>query len=167
MVVITYEHDLSFALGALAANTALKGATKIDSSRLNGFRVAKVRLAATIRGKTTDEGPILWGLSANMSAAEIKAAIEADPQDSTADNSKGEGAWLTFLGQITHGSVEGPLTGGIGPDVSAPVMDVKVNWSVLEGKDFSLFAYNMDSGALTTGATIAAVLEIFGVWLRD
>ncbi len=172
MVEIQYEQDIQFALSTLGAATALKAATKVDASRLNGFRIAKVNVAATLRNKTASEGPILWGLQCNMSAADIKAAIESDPQSSTADNDRGDGTWLKILGLIGFPTTDAPLTGGVGPGATAVslvahMMEVKVNWSVIEGQDFSVFAFNMGSGALTTGTIIDAVLEIFGVWLRD
>ncbi len=172
MVEVQYEQDIQLALSTLGAGTALKAATKIDSARLNGFRIAKVNIAATLRNKTASEGPIVWGLQCNMSAAEIKAALEADPQDSTADDDKGDGQWLKILGFVGVTATDAPLTSDAGPgatavSLAARMMEVKVNWSVIEGKDFSLFAFNIGSGALTTGTIIDAIMEIFGVWLRD
>lgn len=169
MVVIQYENDFVLAIGALAANDAVNGQTKIDSTRLNGFRIAKVKIVATLRGKTASEGPLLWGLCCNMNAAELEAAIEADPQSSVADNDKGEGQWLSILGMIPFGMTAGPLTstGGAIAGAAAHMDDHKVNWSVIEGKTFDLFVYNMEGSAVTTGGIIEAAMEIFGVWLRD
>ncbi len=170
MVIIQYESDLELALSTLGAATGIVVNTKIDSSRLNGFRVAKTRIAATLTGKTAGEGPIAWGLSANLSAAEIKAIIEADPQDKTRDDSRGVGAWLTYMGiiplEMTAGGLTGPAGGGAaGHPVQMEAL--KVNWSILEGKGFNVWAFNMDTGALTGGTIITCVMENMGVWLND
>lgn len=163
-VVIGYEEDLEFTLGALGANDAIAQATKIDATRLNGFRVSKVRISAVVRAKTASEGPISWGLLANYSAAELEAAIEADPQSSTDDNVRGDGQWLTHLGLIGQEIVAAPLTGG---GLVAQPIEVMPNWSVIEGKNFSIWAHNQDGSALTAGTIINAFCEFFGVWLRD
>ncbi len=168
MVIIQYDHDNSFPLSTLGANTAILGATKIDSTRLNGFRIAKVRITAAITGKTTAEGPIAWGLCCNLTAARLKAIIEADPQASTEDDEHGSGEWLMHMGMMTLATTAGPLTGGLGgPNVAAQHEEHKINWSVIAGKSFDLWAYNMSGSPLTTGAIIQSFQEIFGVWLRD
>ncbi len=170
MVEISYEEDGLLTLSTLGALAAISQATKIDASRGNGFRVSKVNIAAQVEGKTAAEGPLIWGLSANMTAAQVKAAIEADPQNRTADNVRGAGQWLKFLGVIGLNQTEGALTGpagGIPSSASMQFMEVPVNWSVIEGQNFQLFVYNTFGSALTTGTLIRFYMEIFGVWLRD
>ncbi len=170
MVVILYDQDLSLGLGTLAAVDAIAQAGKIDASRLNGFRIAMLRIVATVTGKTTAEGPLIWGIACNMDAAEIEAALEADPQSSADDDERGVGQWLKILGMIPLETTFGALTGGPGgPSAGSAVatpMDVKVNWSVLEGKEFVIWAYNQGA-ALTSGTIITCAIEYFGVWLRD
>ncbi len=165
MVEIIYENDFVLALGALAGNDAVAGVTKVKAANLQGFRVAKVRIAAQLDQKTTAEGPLVWGLAANMSAAQIEAAIEITRTSSTGTTQKGPGAWLKILGLIPFAMTAGPITGS--NNLSAEMMEVLVNWSTIEGQDFSLFVYNQGAGAITTGAFILAVMEIYGVWLRD
>ncbi len=165
MVIIQYENDGLLSLGTLAANDAISSSTKIDSARLNGFRIAKVNVLASVEGKTTTEGPIIWGVSCNMNAAQVEDAIEADPQSSPDDDSKGVGQYLKMLGLIGIGTVAESLTGELlGVAQMTPVV---MNWSVIEGKQFEVWAYNTGAGALTTGTAIRWAMEIFGVWLRD
>ncbi len=165
MVVIGYEHDGVLTLGALAGNKPSVQATKIDASRLNGFRLAKLRIAASVVGKTATEGPIAWGIACNLDADQIESIIEADPQASVEDDDHGAGEWIKTLGLIPLKAVEEPLTGPSG--AVAAMDDHKVNWSIIEGKDFTVWAYNMQSTALTTGTLIHFFCEFFGVWLRD
>lgn len=164
MVIINYEEDGSLALGTLESLNAISGATKIDATRLQGYRIAKVDLSMTVKAKTAAEGPICFGIACNMSAAEVEKAIEADPQSSTDDNERGEGGWLKMLGIIPVSAIAGPITGTISG--AAQMITVMVNWSVIEGKEFTVWAYNMGA-QLTTGTIISWIMEIFGVWLRD
>ncbi len=167
MVEIGYDEDFVLPLGTLGAGVVISQQTKIDASRLNGFRVAMIRMSAMLSGKTTAEGPIAWGIACNMDAAEIEAAIEADPQDRTKSDAKGEGQWLKHLGLIGLGATELGLTGAGALVNKADPIDIKINWSVIEGENFVMWARNMDTSALTTGTLLTAFIETFGVWLRD
>ncbi len=169
MVDIQYEEDLTLALSTLGAATAIAQVSRIDSSRENGFRIAKLRIAALLEGKTAAEGPLSWGISCNMSASDIGTAIKADPQAAVNQNAaRGEGTWLKMLGLIALGATNAALTGTPGGDDKIAMFDEYViNWSVPEGQNFQIWAFNMDTGALTTGSLITAAMEIFGVWLRD
>ncbi len=170
MVIVQYDQDLSLSLGTLGAVDAIAQASaKIDAGRENGFRIAKLNIMGTLTGKTATEGPIAWGIACNMNAAEIELAIESDPQDSAENDDRGVGTWLKPLGMITLEQTAGPLTGGGSGGTQggvATMIEVKVNWSVLEGHDFTVWAYNQGS-ALTTGAILTFFVEYFGVWLRD
>ncbi len=170
MVEINYEEAFVFPLGTLAAKDIIALVTKIDSARLNGFRIAKIRIAAAVTAKTAAEGPLAWGIGCNIGAASIEAAIEADPQSKVADNVRGDGTWIKTLGIIPLEMTAGALTGTTGGGASghaAGMDEYVVNWSVIEGQEFNVWAYNMGTGALTTGAVIHSFMEIMGVWLRD
>ncbi len=165
MVEIQYEHDGILAVGALAANDAISADTKIDATRLQGFRIAKLRMAASMTLKTTAEGPLIWGIACNMVAAQVESAIEIDPQSIAGTTQKAPGAWLKILGQIPFDFTNGPILGSNG--VSAEMVEIMVNWSVIEGQPFVVWVYNQGSGGMTTGAQLLYTMEIFGVWLRD
>lgn len=160
-VVQQFDEDLSQGLGALAANDVIAAVTKTDGSRTQGFRLSKVRICGRFSAKTATEGPIAWGISCNGGGTDVENAIEADPQNSSDDDVRGSGLYIKPLGIIGVEETQGSLHEGM------PHLDVKVNWSVPEGENFSLWFYNMGSGALTTGTLIHAFIEKFGVWLRD
>ncbi len=147
-------------LGTLAAATVIFGTTKIDGSRLNGFRIARAKFAGAIANKTAAEGPLMWGMCANCTINEVKAILEADPQSSVKDDAKGVGQWVKPLGFISLGTTNQDLPRG------QPFVDVKVNWSVIEAQSFNMFVFNMGA-QLTTGASLLGWLEAQGVWLRD
>ncbi len=66
---IGYENNGTLALSTLASLDAIAQAFKVDASRQQGFRIAKLRLAVVLEGKTATEGPILWGVACNMNGA--------------------------------------------------------------------------------------------------
>ncbi len=167
MVEIQYTLQTTLTLGTLASADVIAASSKIDSSRLQGFRVSKVRWAGTYTGKTSGEGPIVYGMAANMTAAEIENAIEADPQASTEDDGRGDGSWLKPLGVISKNGTAGSLGPDGGSGEVCNFIDVKANWSVIEGKDFSFWAYNLHGSSLTTGSELQFATEFMGVWLRD
>ncbi len=169
-LVQQFDHDRSLALGTLGANTAILSNTLIDSGRENGFRVTHSKFHFSMTAKTTTEGPIMVGCSVALTAAEIKAAIEADPQRSNAEDSRPPNTYIKTLFLMGVGQQEFPGSGGSGMGFMKGGIDVsygKNGWSVPEGSGLAVWAYNMDSGALTTGCIIHWFAEHFGVWLRD
>ncbi len=155
-----FEDDFVLNLLTLAAGDVTAGTFKIDGSRGQGFRVAKSMLHVHLIGKTATEGPITFGVAFNMTAAAIEAAIEADPQASIEDNSRGEGTYIMPLGMITLADTEGRLSPRAGYVISP-------NWSIIEGQNYQFWAFNMSGGALTTGAALHVFASHFGVWLCD
>lgn len=160
-LAISYDENLALALGALASLDAISANTKVDNNRLQGFRVIKVRVVGSFLGKTTAEGPIIWGLASGLTAQNIEDIIESDPQSPQADDERGAGAWIKLLGQIENGATSGTLTPGM------PFIDVDVNWSTPESQSFAVWAYNQDGAPLSTGTVLVFGLDIIGVWLRD
>ncbi len=157
-------HDLSvITVGALAALDAVVVNSVIDATREEGFRILKTEYFVHFEGKTTAEGPVMFGFAANLNAAEIEEAIEADPQQ-RADDPEMHNAMrpVWVLGVIPKLSTEqdqsfpGNVKGIFNP-----------RWSIPEGKGASWWAYNNSSGALTTGLLIKIMAKHFGVWLRD
>lgn len=150
-------------LGALAAYDVITQASKIDAARKNGFRVLKTEYFFDIDGKTAGEGPIVVGLAANQTAAEIEEAIEADPQgkvDDVENQQAKRPVWpLEIFGsKIGDTNLENESTrkGELTP-----------RWSAPEGDGFSWWAYCLDAGGLTTGCTVVIFAKHYGVWLRD
>ncbi len=164
MVEITYDSDAVLALGTLAASAVGVQPTRVDATRTQGWRTAMLRIVATLAGKTTAEGPILWGIACNLDATQINAVLIGDPQNATEDDDHGAGQWLKILGLIDLAATEGPLTG---PSEIAQPIDIKVNWSTIEGEAVVVWARNNGGSPLTTGGLITFSIENFGVWLRD
>lgn len=156
-LAIVYD-DVTIALGALATKTGILGTGKIDSSRLNGFRVMKCEYWISYEGKTSGEGPIMIGAASGLTLTNIESAIEGDPQsgiDPLNANTKLPVWPLEMLPE--------------GPTVQNEIMKGSFNprWSTPEGFNFVWWAYNCDGGALTTGTDVHIFAKFYGVWLRD
>ncbi len=163
MVVIQYEF-LGFSPGVVAGkDVVISNASniKIDAAREQGFRISKIRLFGEWHTKTTDEGPLWWGLAIGGSAAQIELVLEADPQSSFDKDETADGQWVKPCGVFPFEDTEGSLTPGM------PYIEIVVNWSIPEGQAFQMWVYNQNATPTTTGLTINFFMEIFGVWLRD
>ncbi len=157
---IQYDSGFLLDLGTLASFDAVAGTFRIDGSRGSGFRVSRSVFFLRFTGKTATEGPIIWGLSMNLTPALVEAAIEADPQTPSDDDSRGDGGWIKPCGIIGLEETAGRLT-----DFGGLV--VNPNWSCIEAQNYQLWAYNQDTSTLTTGMRIHGFAEHMGVWLRD
>ncbi len=161
---VQYDEAAFVSIGALGALDVVTGVSKIDAARLNGFKVIKSEIFANLHGKTANEGPIMFGLACNMTAAQIEAALEADPQSSVESDEKGDGQMLKPLGIIGK-----HVTGGSVDPINFPPSgwSKDVKWSIIEGQTLLYWVYNMSGSTLTSGATINIFAQHFGVWLRD
>lgn len=158
---IVYD-DVQLVLSTLGSKTVFTAGSKIDASRLNGFRVLKTEYWINYEGKTAGQGPIMVGLSANHDATEIEECIEADPQSSA----RGEDAlnramrpvWpLYMIPTKPTDSLEAADDNG----------NFTPKWSSPESFGFFWWAYNMSGGALTDGTIVTIFAKHYGVWLRD
>ncbi len=165
-LVQQFDLDVLLTLGTLGANTVIVASSQIDSGRENGIRVTKSRLWWELTGKTTAEGPIVFGVAANFAdAAAIKVAIEADVQSSVANDLRGDGTFLKILGAVGLAPSAFPNNDmGIRPMFE--ISYGKNGWSIPEGQSLVYWAFNAGS-ALTTGTVFIITAEHFGVWLRD
>jgi len=163
-LIAQYDNNGTLTLGAQGALDVLSTNTKIDGARKQGFRVTKSNWFFQATGKTATEGPIIIGIACNADAAEIEAAIEADPQAPSDDDSRGMGVYIKPLFLMGIAQTEFPAAGDA---VMKPftVSYGKNGWSIPEDQALTVWAYAM--GALTTGTVIRFFAEHFGVWLRD
>lgn len=161
-----FDEDNAITLGTLGAGLAILGTGVIDNTRLNGFRLTKSRIGVTLSGKTTAEGPIAYGVSCNVSAVELAAILQADPQSRTKDDDRGDGAFVYTMGVIGELTTAFPGATPDGPPVMVSIPYGKNGWSVIEGDTWALWAFNMGA-QLTTGTVIKFFAEHYGVWLRD
>jgi len=165
-LAMLYE-DITLAVLAPATKAATVVASKADGSRQNGYRIMKTEWMMQYEGKTTGEGPIIWGFAMGLTAAEVAAALTADPQSSTDDRNAGETERPIWpLGLIDENSVES----GDNAATAAPLQlngTFNPKWSQPEAQQFIWWAWNMSTGTLTTGLVLRIFAKHFGVWLRD
>ncbi len=159
MAQILHESQ-TWTLGTLAAKDVISTTSLIDAAKENGFRILRTEWWASLRGVANAEGPILIGMAANLSAAEIEITLEANPENS---NTASEGhnanrpVWpLAVLENDGNGGHKASDRGILKP-----------SWSIPEGSFVTWFAWNLDSSTLTTGGSVTIYAKHFGVWLKD
>ncbi len=166
-LVQQFDVDLELVLSTLAAGAIIRVASSIDSTRENGFRITKSRITVGMTGKTTAEGPLLFGVDCNFdNSAQVTAALNANPQKPSDDDSRGTGSYIRFLGMIGLVPTVFPASDeGVGQ-----VFEIsygKNGWSIPEGSALNYWVRNNDNSALTAGTILQFSAEHFGVWLRD
>lgn len=155
---------VEMSLGAVAALAAVNIGTKIDAARDQGFRVMKAKTAVCWDLKTTGDGPIILGFSANQTNLGVEECLEADPQNPNTDGGgqdqfrANRACWPIAMVNVTE--TNGRLANGA-------FVDIPIKWSMPEHGNFDTFAYNNGSGAMTAGMLITFATKLFGVWLRD
>ncbi len=166
-LVQQFDSDTSLALSTLGAAAAIVTNSRIDASRRQGFRVTKSKIMMTMSGKTTAEGPILYGVMANISnAADLAAILVNDPQGKTDKDERAPGQFVKLLGVI--GLVPTTI-----PSSDTGIAEMhefsygKNGWSIPEGRALSYFAFNQFGSALSDGTILQFTAEHFGVWLND
>ncbi len=161
------ENAADTAIASQAAGTTVLIATKIDGSRLRGFKVVKVNYNMGFAGLDDPDGPIVWGLCTGVSAAEVTEAIAADPQspdDVPASERTHRHVFpMGWMSQFAPFQVENhtmsPLT---------PQWEFLLNWSIKEGQTLNWFFF-VPTGGNTIGASahVARFAKFTGVWLND
>ncbi len=159
MAQVLHERQ-AITLSTLAALDAISTVSLIDTAKENGFRILRTEWFIRLKGVANGEGPILVGMAANLSAAEVEVTIESDPQaaDTPVDgHNANRPVWP--LGILEND--------GVGSAPSARQGVLKPQWSIPEGSFLNWWAYNLDGTALTTGGEVIIYAKHFGVWLRD
>ncbi len=154
-------------LGTLGGRTADVEVTHVDATRENGLAIRKVKHALTsVTGKTAGDGPLLYGLSVNLTAAEVAECIDADPQQHEDPGSQEQSNQkVYFISAITQEMSALSAT----PDEPTRFRTLRdfPSWHVQEGQNLSSWVFNLKSSALTTGTIIKSSYWINGTWLRD
>ncbi len=153
--------------GALATKSAVSTTSKIDSAHDQGVKIKKCFAKMEFRAKTVNEGPLIVGYCAdNLTNAEIAEFFTADPQrfedagQSDPANRKVMPLWV--IPHIATASAPVPQTDSLYlNEVRSP------GFEVIEGSLIKWFAYNADTGTLTTGILIVIVAQWLVEWLRD
>ncbi len=146
--------------GALTAGTATGQVSRIDASRLQGFRVLKTQYFVVCQGMTADEGPVMLFLNHDLSATEQEECLGADPQRSGDPDKESRAmrpVWpLGTFFKDSAGNGQLVLDG-----------EIKLGWSFPEGTDLKWMVQNVGAQTMTTGANYRIIAKHFGVWLRD
>jgi len=123
----------------------------------NEYRLVSVKLNWNLETLTAGDGPILVGLAhGDYTAAEIEACIEASGSINKADKVAEEVAnRLVRIVGVLH-APDSSLNDG-------RPMKTKLNWAIPEGVALDFWAYNENTSALNTGASV----NVAGMtWIR-
>ncbi len=155
-------------VGALAAQSAASTGTKIDAARLQGVQIKKVKYAVSWTGKTSTEGPIVVGLSKDISNTELAEFHTADPQRRNDPDESEQAERAVYPIGVLHeqASAIGPEETSIEFTQLRQLVDFP-RWMVYEGSTISVYAFNEDSNTLTAGMIINFWSWFSGEWLSD
>ncbi len=147
-------------VASLAAAGVQSIVTKIDAARERGFRVLKIEGHIAIKNPVEDEFVVFGLAGPNFTAAEVKEALDADPQspnDTPAQEQVMRPVWPLAM-----------LTGTNGQNSPLEKFTVNPRWSYPEGSFMSFYAFNPDDDALSAGSQqLVGSWKAFGVWLND
>ncbi len=155
------HHNPSLPLGSLGSQQVISVLMDIDESRENGVMIKQFKASVDIRDKTVNEGPIRVGFSVGLSDAEIKEALDADPQGANdvpateQANRKVFPVWTIPSGLVSSNEIQ-------------VLADIHFPWKEIdEGTAVTIWAQNCDSSTLTTGAVITTLISLVQEWLND
>ncbi len=161
------HQNITLTLGALGASTAILAATKVDAARLNRIKLRKLKRAWSAQGKTTNQGPVLLGFSVGLTAAQIAAALTADPQsreDDTEASSSSLKVWPDAVLSRAFTGMQATPDSVIGYDEAADFP----SWTIPEGSSLDIWGFNLNtSTTLTTGTSVRCVMTLVDTWMRD
>ncbi len=147
-------------IGALATLAVAGSSTNIDSARLAGMRIKKMKYAVTYKDKTAGEGPLLVGLaSVDLSNVEIQEALAADPQ-SPRDQPAAEQANRQVFPLVML-----PASNDVASQAQVPLRSLRYPWKrILEGNGLKFWVQNLDGSTLTTGGLVTIFTAVVGTW---
>ncbi len=150
--------ELSVNLSTAISGAAVGVNSRIDASRLQGFRILKSQVFVALKDITEGEGPILIVMAHDLTATEVEETLGADPQRSGDPDLEARAmrpVWPVGLLMETVGGK------------TVLEKEMKIGWSFPEGTILKFYAINRDNATLTTGASMNVTAKHFGVWLRD
>ncbi len=147
-------------VGALTTLAVAGSSTMIDSSRLAGMRIKKMKYAVQYKDKTASEGPLLLGMaSVDLSNAEIAEALVADPQSPRDQPAAEQANRQVFPLAMLPASVE-----VAGNEIQA-LRSLRYPWKrILEGNGLKYFVQNLDGSTLTSGTLVTVFTAVVGTW---
>ncbi len=163
---VQHGHE-GVSVGALADNGVVSASIAIDASRTQGVRLRQFKAAFDWFGKTTDQGPLLVGLSTDLSTTEISECLQADPQHINDVPSTEEANRKVFpLFIVGAESTAGNYPGH--SDEASSLIDMNFPWrEITEGQGIQFWVQNLSGGTLTTGMTLFMIWTAVQDWLKD
>lgn len=144
------------ALSTLASDTVIE--TNVVNPGADGLRVISAKGVWSINGLTAGEGPVTVGFAhSDYSVTEVKECLEAIASIDQGDKVAREQAnrLVRIVGMFTDSNQS--LNDG------KPI-STKLNWFFTPDDNLEMFAYNEDTGPLSTGATVRFTGDL---WVKD
>jgi len=164
-VIITELDDITLLTLGVAA--VVKQDTPLPITE--DFRMLKSVHHWSLTGATTvsGDGPLVMGIANDsLSAAEIVAALIADGPLDRSDRVKQELAERgVFAFDMDLISFDVSTASVNGSRVSGVVTNTQ-RWTYSSAVGWSLWIFNLGTGALTTGGVVRVLSKYFGVWLQ-
>ncbi len=156
------HEDVEMGVGTLAANTAkTQSSTSLKSSNENGFKISKFKYAARYNGKTDGEGPVLFGASVGLTAAEVTEAIVAKPTHRMDEPATERGNRRVY--PLEWWPIDGDESSRIG---SQTMRTVRFPWKEIP-ENVNLDFWVISDSALTSGMVVDIRGTYVGEWMRD
>ncbi len=147
------------ALGTLGANTAINAAMTSDAPS-QAYWCQSVEVAVAMEGHTATEGPITVGVAhGDYAASEIEEWLENASGFTKGDMIAQEVSRrkIRVIGSFSGLDTNKSLNNG-------DAFKTRCGFILEEGKSLKQWAYNQDTGALTTGTEITMTGVIHGGW---
>ncbi len=138
--------SLTLALSTLGSKVLISGT--LSNATDEKCRWTSIDAAYSMSGLTTTEGPIAFGVAhPDYSDAEIEESIEAFGAMTLEDKVANERAnrLVRLIGVLSE--EETAFRGG-------QMVKTRLNWMLATGEQPKFWAYNLNAGALTTGAAL-------------
>lgn len=150
------HQNVTLDAGALVTQTVVSQSLNIDAGRISGVRIKKWMASFNHRGFANGEGPVMFGFSTDLSAAEIAEALVADPQG-TGDAPATERANRKVF----------PI--GITPSFLSSEIEYQreIHWpwkEMKEGTGLQFWLFNTGAATLTTGGSVTVVNSWVTEW---
>lgn len=144
-------------LGALGSTVSVKSGSQLAIEE--DFRIIKSSVLLKVEGMTGNEGPVIIGIADNeLTVAEISECLVTDGPLNRSDRGKQEEAErAVFPICIVQNENEMPNNG-------MPI-EKTLRWTFSNTDGWTFFAFNMTTGALTTGGTVYFFATHYGVWV--
>ncbi len=160
MAAIMWD-EVQITLGTPIAGASVSVASRIDTARLQGFRLLKTEILAAMTGVTPGEGPVALLMSHDLTATETEQTLGADPQRSNDPEASPRAMQPLWPVCVFEGG------SGVGNGTWSWQGDIKLGWSFPEGTQLTWVVNNFSANTLTTGSVVHVLAKHFGVWLKD